>query len=326
MTTIYMHFSKVSTLRFLVFICFLTWNLTVEAQSNPNQKSPYVKFNLDTLTSVQNRIGNTPLKILERFHLAGMKPKAYKINKGEEKIIASAFEKLPPLHKNVLKNRLMRISFLTDMPNTALTAPINPLDTLKLYTITINAAILKQTVSEWLTQKENSYYKRQIDNTKIEVNAGNLDALTYVLLHEATHILDGVLQLTPQYFVQKPQLKTMLKTNRFTKNIWNTRTSISEKYRSEALDKTYLRSHKKISTSSAKTIYTDLIKSPFVSLYALSSYHEDLAELVTLHHFTTYLNQQYQIIVTQEDTTLVYEPMKSPLVKGRIPLLAVFYQ
>jgi hypothetical protein len=59
----------------------------------------------------------------------------------------------------------------------------------------IFAAILHQNVSEWLTEKERTCFESGDPHLKISVEAGTLDAMLYVLLHETIHVVDGALGL-----------------------------------------------------------------------------------------------------------------------------------
>ena len=83
------------------------------------------------------------------------------------------------------------------MPNTALTSTINPDDSFRLFDITFRAGILKQNLSEWITEKERTCFDTTGSNISVSIEAGTLDAMTYVLLHETTHVVDGSLEITP---------------------------------------------------------------------------------------------------------------------------------
>ncbi|WP_176844527.1 hypothetical protein ACRQ5D_04810 [Mucilaginibacter sp. P25] len=76
----------------------------------------------------------------------------------EKVIVQKAFVLLPPLHQRTLKIHLKSISVLDDMPNTALTVTLNSRDSSRKYHIAIRAAILKPSISEWLTEKETSCF------------------------------------------------------------------------------------------------------------------------------------------------------------------------
>ncbi|MEK6154701.1 hypothetical protein WIW50_15640 [Flavobacteriaceae bacterium 3-367] len=283
-------------------------------------------YELDSSSSLLSRIGETPSKILDRFRDAGMNPSRHTLTREEHKIVSSALNELPPLHQRVLKKHLLRISFLDNMPNTAFTAPISPNDSIKLYAITVRAEILNQTVSEWLTEKERNCFDFSNTNLNVSIRAGELSAILYVLIHEATHIVDGALNLTPQYTVPQREIENSLKSNPFTANIWKNRIEPIEIFQNKMLDEIYFKSRKKMPINKSQEIYGALKNSPFVSLYGRNSYHEDLAEIATIYHFTKKLKQEYQIVIAKGNSKLFsYEPMKSMLVKNRLPQLEYFY-
>jgi len=73
-------------------------------------------------------------------------------------------------------------------------------------------------------------------------------------------------------------------------------------------------------------VYQGLSKTPFVSLYSTASWHEDLAELLTVYHLTTHLNQPFSIVIAKPGKEVFsYEPMRSAAVRRRIALLSYFY-
>ena len=82
------------------------------------------------------------------------------------------------------------------MPNTALTSTVNPDEPYRLFDLTIRAGVLGETVSEFLTQKERSCYDTAGSSLSVFIEAGTLDAIIHVLLHEATHIVDSSLGIT----------------------------------------------------------------------------------------------------------------------------------
>ena len=88
----------------------------------------------------------------------------------------------------------------------------------------------------------------------------------------------------------------------------------------------YRRGGRPIAVSDAHEVYAALQRTPFASLYASSNWHDDVAELVAWHHLTSRMGQPYRIVVRERDQeVLVYEPMASAVVQGRLRLLAPMY-
>jgi len=144
------------------------------------------------------RIRMAPESVFNTFREAGMKPVNRHLTPAQKEKVKSAFALLPPLHQQILKQHLQSISFMDNMPNTALTSPVDSGGVAKLFNITFRAGLLDETISEWASKKENTCFKRA-DGAQytVRVEGGNLDAIIYVLMHEATHIVDAVIGITP---------------------------------------------------------------------------------------------------------------------------------
>jgi len=281
---------------------------------------------LNPTSKLEERVKETPPDILQKFKEAGMAPQSHRLTEAEKLIVSHAFALLPPLHRRVLKDRLRSISFLDNMPNTALTGPVNANSPYRLYHITIRAAILNQTVSEWLTEKERTNFDTTGSRLQVSINSSTMNALVYVLLHESTHVLDGSLEITPG-MIPANEIAAAVQANLLTANIWEDRSVLAKQYRGTLLDSTRFRRSKIVPVSKAREVYEALSRTPFVSLYGMSSWHEDLAELLTVFHFTQKLGQPFMISIFNVDRKEIYsyEPMKSPLVQSRLKQLERFY-
>lgn len=295
-----------------LFFTFLVYSL-LSAQTKNAENSTFYK----------SRISVAPESIFKKFIDAGMQPTNHELTEAEQEKVAKAFSLLPPLHIKILQENLHSISFMDNMPNTALTSPVETADSIKKFNITFRAGILNETISEWATWKEKSLYDTSANPTfEVQIDAGNLDAFVYVLLHEATHVVDAVLKLTPH----AEEDKSLVQHTSFTKNIWRLFNSPMSKFNNPILEKTRFRSGKVQSITSAKEIYNELEKTPFVSLYGMASWYEDLAELVTLNHLTNKLNQPFVVYIKENGQIMSkFEPMKNKLVKKRLKQLEFLY-
>ena len=288
---------------------------TLSAQTNINEDSTFYK----------NKISEAPETVFKKFNDAGMTPSNHVLSDAEQEKVAKAFSLLPPLYIKILKENLHSISFMDNMPNTALTSPIESADSIKKFTITFRAGILNETISEWATWKENSLYKNP-ENSGYEliIDAGKMDAFVYVLLHEATHVIDAILEISPQ----TKSNDSFAIPSSFTKDIWKDIRTLDEKYIFPILENTRFRGGAVQPISSAPSIYKALAKTPFVSLYSMASWHEDIAELFTIYHLTTELNQPFIIYIKEKDKVITkFEPMKNKKVKRRLKNFRfTFYQ
>ena len=275
-------------------------------------------------SDLAKRVLIAPESVFKLFREAEMNPVNHELTEVERAKVEKAFAILPPLYQKILKGHLLSISFMDNMPNTALTSPVESSDSMQLFNITFRAGILNETISEWATQKEYTCYDRSANpDLAISIEAGDLDALQYVLLHEATHVLDAVLNITPH----PEERGALVEPTPYTKGIWHKMNIPTEPFIDSLLEKTRFRSGKTVPIALAPEIYKALGKTPFASLYGMASWFEDLAELVTIYHLTKKMNQPFRVVVKKEDIELIkFEPMKSKGVKKRLAQLGFFYK
>ncbi len=259
------------------------------------------KLNSSLQKDPSQRIQIAPESVFKSFREAGMKPVNHPLTPTEKDKVSYAFTLLPPLHQRILKQHLQSISFMDNMPNTALTSPVDTAGATKMFNITFRASLFDENISQWATWKEN----------------------TCVLLHEATHIIDVVTNITPH----QTEAKAAMQPTAFTKDIWRLMNVPAEPYIDSLLEQTRFRSGKPVPISLAPGVYSRLSKTPFPSLYAMAAWSEDIAELATIYHLTTKLKQPFYIVVTQNNMELArFEPMKNALVRQRLDQLSIFYK
>ncbi len=286
-----------------------------------------LQFGLDANRPLIQRVGDTPESVLAIFRDAGMSPKPFTLNEQEQQKLTEAISILPPLHQSVLKQRLRSISLVTDMPNTALTSAVNPDDSNCLFDITIRAAILKQSAAEWVAEKESSCFNNGESSFFLKADVGNITAIQYVLLHEATHIVDATLQITPSL---RSKLGVVLPENAtpFTADVWEDARTPASRYQNEGLMAIRFRPGGNVlEASKMKSLYEALAQTPFVSLYGSAARTEDLAEYLTVYHLTQELHQPFQIHVYEgKNVIFTHDPMASNLTRRRFELMKQFYQ
>ncbi|MEO6286689.1 MAG: hypothetical protein ABIN80_25100 [Dyadobacter sp.] len=281
------------------------------------------KQNLNSNSDPSKRIRIAPESVFKSFREAGMKPVNHKLTPAENKKVSNAFALLPPLHQRILKQHLQSISFMDNMPNTALTSPVDTGGATKMFNITFRASLLDENISQWATWKEKTCYKQEADsNYNVRVEGGEMNAMIYVLMHEATHIVDLVTEITPH----TAEANAVVGPTTFTKDIWRLSNIPADPYIDSLLEQTRFRSGKQVPISLAPEIYAKLAKTPFPSLYGMAAWSEDIAELATIYHLTSKLSQPFYIVVTKDHVELArFEPMKNVLVKPRLEQLSTFY-
>jgi hypothetical protein len=268
-----------------------------------------------------SRVRPAPESVFTMFRKAGMKPVNHKLTGSEKQKLEQALSVLPPLHQQILRKNLHSISFMDNMPNNGLTSPV--VIERKLYNITLRAGILNETISEWATKKEKTSFNPAADSlTDVSVEAGNLDAIQYVLLHEATHVVDAVLNITPHPSVPDG----VVEPTNFTRGIWRLMDKTVPEYADSVLKQASIR-NRSVSVARAPELYKTLRKTPFVSLYGAAAWSEDVAEFLTIYHLTEIMRQPYRIIVKQAGKVVTtFEPMRNELVILRKKWMNVFYE
>ncbi|OUJ72973.1 hypothetical protein BXP70_16460 [Hymenobacter crusticola] len=252
-----------------------------------------------------------------------MTPQPHELTAAERRLVANALAALPSLHRPVLTTHLRSLSFLDHMPNTALTSTVPA--PYPLFDITIRAAILPQTATEWLTEKERTCFAATDSAWQVAIEAGVRSALDYVLLHEATHVVDAALHLTPAYSAAGQRLDSAA-AKPFTAGIWQDRTQPAPRFRHALLEHIRFRGGPPLPMAQAAPLYALLQQTPFVSLYGSTGWTEDLAEYVTVYHFTQKLRQPFRLVIRRNGQEVFgYEPMKSALVKRRMRQMKRFY-
>ncbi len=284
------------------------------------------KYGLEPARALAARVTQTPADVLTKFKEAGMSPTEHVLTAEDQKKIATAFALLPPLHQRVLKERLKSISFLDNMPNTALTSMFNYEEKYNLYHITFRAGILNETVSQWLTWKENTGFDTAHSSIGVHVEGGQMNAFVYVLLHETTHVVDGSLAIAGK---RDGKLLEPSTAPDFAAGIWEEKgwNILLPSLRDTLLQHISYRTGKRLPIDSAIAVYHSLQKKPFVSLYGSCARSEDLAEYVSVYHLTHVLKQPFTVVVTKDNKKIFeYAPMQSGIVQSRVGQMKYYYQ
>ncbi len=322
------NYSLSSTVLFLIICINITAAYAQKIKLPDRKKLQAIqkKYALDPNSSLLSRVAKTPGDVIKQFKEAGMSPTEHELTNEERDVISKAIAVLPPLHQRILKQHLKSMSFLDNMPNTALTSPVVVKRGINLFHITFRAGVLHQSITDWVNEKERTCFSGGDSTISISIQAGLLSAFTYILLHEGTHIVDGSLHLNAVDTIKgKPQPNWFIAG--FSKHIWKNYNTPAWPFPDSITIKSRFRPGGRLYiTNEAARVYEGLSKTPFVSLYSTASWHEDLAELLTIYHLTRRLNQPFRIVVAKDGKgTFSYEPMKSATVQSRVALLSYFY-
>ncbi len=244
--------------------------------------------------------------------------------------IRKSLELLPPLHKKVMKERLIGIYFINNFLGSGGADWVADGGKNLYFYLVINPGLLAmKDLTEMLTWRERSCFIDEGD-VSISVRCGSgVNQLTYVMLHEGAHIVDYLHRITPYVekelidFYPEPKGETD-----FTRGIWKTIREPAGRHDFRK-DVTFYGFGKgpRIKASEAPAVYRGLAGSPFVSLYGSQSWAEDLADFVTFYRITQKMKIPYIISVAVKGKEVVrYAPMENPEVKKRFRLMGGFYQ
>ena len=276
---------------------------------------PAPEFVLKQLMQYDNAVDYTP----------------YQPNDDEIYRITLNMRKLPPLNLRILRERCIAIYFVNNFRSNGLTDYAVDSAGNRYFYMAFNSQSLKISLSDLLTRKEQSCFKD--DQSPLDVRilcSDEFKGFFYVLLHESTHGVDLVNNITPWLSpVYAQVLNDTATSTPFTKGMWKSY-DIPEK--NHDFDNRNLISFygfdggAKIPRSSIKNLYSFFQKSGFASLQSSVNWAQDIADFVTFYHLTHKLNNPYKIVITfSGQEALTIEPMNSAEVRKRFDSIAMFY-
>lgn len=254
------------------------------------------------------RVAPPPPLAIERFAEAGMREvRPHVLTQSERHRVETALARLPLSYRAVLEQRLHRLSFVDGMSGqgSGLTSPAGCSGQ---FDITLRASLIDESLGAFLTAKERRLFAADDSGRLVTIEATGSDALTYVLLHEATHLVDISLGITAN--LENPVLH----------GIWMNRKELAPTLAGSAAANTTFRGGPKVAFGDAVTLYDALAQTPFVSLYATASAQEDLAELAAWNALQQRFQGTLAIHITDADGKLLkrFEPLHSPAVRARM--------
>lgn len=261
---------------------------------------------------IESRVAPPDPEILDIFSGSGASDiSTHALTEAERFELERAFQNLPQLHQDVLRQHLRRLSFLDLRPGSgsALTSIVEGEAPVQKFDITLRADLLNESLTTFLNTKEARLFDNDDSGSgnSVVFDAGDRDALTYVLLHEATHIVDQVLELSDDH------------ANPLLAGLWTDNRELAAPYAASPIAQTRFRGAPPIPLAMAPAAYEALRDSPFVSFYATAAAPEDLAELFAWQHLATDLNQSLTLDVMDSDEGAIfsYEPLATPQVQAR---------
>ncbi len=278
-----------------------------------------------------NRIRECPEMIVsawakwdERNNYRGYLP-----SEGELRQIHHDLLKLPPMTRKIMKERLLGIYFITNVIGSGLTDWVLDKNGKMFCYMVFNPIVLKKNISELITWKEQTCYRESSENIDISIRINSdLSGFYYILLHESTHVVDYVRQVTP--FTEPDVINfypKKYKTTPFTQGIWCGHKKSCREYPFRKKVRFYGFGGPPLADKKdAVSLYRGLDSSPFFSLYGSLNWAEDLAEFLTFYHLTKKMGLRYHIIVKNNGKEVFRsEPSTNILVRERFHKMNIFY-
>jgi hypothetical protein len=278
----------------------------------------------DASTSLVSRIGGEIPARANEINKSVGRPllKTYTPTAEETKKAEAALALLTPLQKSIAQKHLRSFTFTDAADFNGQTIRSGQGDEFTI-DIIFNRRILSETASAFLTRKERQLFDMSGSTLELTVDGGELDAIAYVMLHEATHLVDYRLHITPRNAFRNDIAET--DHTDFSRGVWQTGLTLAAPYEDPILRRvSFEPDTKKIPISEAKPLYEALGRTPAVSIYATRGLVEDLPETVAWRQMEK-LGQPYRIELRDGGKVIyAYEPLKNPLLRARFAQLSIF--
>jgi hypothetical protein len=284
-------------------------------------------------TPLDTRVQPTPAFLLN-YLMKIDKEKDYTSYTPSEKeygLIKDYLLKLPPLHKKILKEKLIGIYFVKNIIGSGWADYVLAENNDIYLILIINPRTLNSPLSKWLTYRENSCFINRSSRFRVEVDCGKeFSGPMYVLLHETSHLIDYIMKYTPYVERHLTKINGYKAGNRtFVDGVW-------KKYSKPTRENDFSLRNKitffglnggpKLEIEDAIKAYKQIADTSYVSLYGSQSWAEDFAELITFYHFTKKLHQPYIINCYENEKQIFsYSPMKSVKIQNRMNKIISIY-
>ncbi|RSV38798.1 hypothetical protein CA234_15570 [Sphingomonas sp. ABOLE] len=270
----------------------------------------------DPATPLRARVGEPSSEVLAAYRgsgATGVGP--HRLSDVEWQQVDAAIAALPQRHRDILRRHLRRISFIeaSTGAGNALTSRVEAACGEALFDLTLRAGLFRETLSDFLTTKEAGLFQGDGSGTTVRIEAGKMPAVPYILLHESTHIVDGVLGLATR--------------DAFREGVWAKEggRALAPGLAANPVGSIAWRGGARRPIGEAAALYGGLRQTPFTSLYGSVAPGEDLAELVAWQQLASRWKVRPAIVVRGADAKvrLRYRPLATPAVRARMRRVAV---
>ena len=257
--------------------------------------------------------------VIEFDRSIGIEDPDYKVQVPSDEDLAMFSEYikvLPQSYRKVFSEKLLAVYFFDNFTGAALTDWLIDGDGKFYYYIIINSALLRESMDDWLSYRENSYFQSG-SGFSIKIHTGTrYKALMYGFLHEGGHIIDIEYHVTP--FIDTPHkqfIRQVAEVSEFTRDVWLKQTTPAAQYDFKLREKlnpyAMYSKNELIQGNEMPGIFSRLTKSPFVSIYSTVGWHEDFADMMTYSHIEKNLGGSIRMrLYKREEIINEYFPAK----------------
>lgn len=298
-----------------------------------NQTHSIETHPFSTSKNIKEKIGTIPDIVLGQLKIWDNDSTYSSFNPDSNQIdfIVDLISQLPPLNRKALEERLAGIYFIQGFKSNGMTDFVRDSANMLHFYFVFDSDLLNTSIKQAITKRLYSCFKQESNNIDIEIETSDsIPALFATLLHESTHAVDLVYQITPFLYPVFSDITINKDTHFiFTLPYWQKYSKPQTEYDFWGRDSITFYGFNggpKLSIDLADQLFLSFENSPFASLYASMNWAEDLAEMVTWYHLVKYHNCTYSIVVkTGEKVIFQYEPMKNKNVIDRVQNIVHFY-
>lgn len=306
-------YSAAAALFAFMSLCFFV----VDGKATEYFKTTPQDFHFPISDSFLDRIykpSDSLISIMSKLDADYIKPDkpytAYFPNESEIKSVNNAYSYLPERVRKVIDPQFLGIFFIRNFTGSGMAIDTTGSDNKTFYAYVANPTLLELNASEWITKKEKSAFILDDPTMDIKIDIGTEDrGFYYILLHEMAHIYDYNRIVTPlgqldplakDYVANVKAGKSESDKFPFDGGIWkehNIPVKDYDFYGRSAVTYYGLNKGPKIKISNAVLMYSQLEKTPFVTLYGAQNWQEDFAEVFAAYVHTQILKRQWTLTV-----------------------------
>ncbi len=297
--------------------------LRPDALANEPTAVPPQSAERNDVDTIMSRIGPPSQLTLSTYIDSGMTaPTDHHLTAAEVSRVRATLARLPLFYRRMLVLHLHRLSFVDGVAGvgSGLTARLGK--TRSASDVTFRASLFGESLTQFFTHKEQRCFQPDGSDVSVDFEGGDMDAFTYVLLHEATHVVDFALGLSALRNAPNSHAPIFA-------GIWENGSTLAPPYAGSIISENVFREAEgghPIKIGEAADVYRALAGTPFVDLFATASEAEDLSSAVAFDVLWRQDHISPKVIVRNKtgNVLYVYEPMKNPKVQARLPLVKQF--